>query len=156
GEQYTHVHDVPTIDLCEYHDYTQNGQPGGDQFNGFGVRVNQCAALNKPLFVGEAGLRPDRVGGTYDDRATKMLSKRTGEMNAGAVGFLAWNWEPLGSALDTFAIGAGDPALDSLRSSNPGTAMAATDGTFGGASEALGATFSAPMPPGSYSVCIKA
>ena len=63
------------IDLCEYHDYTPNEAVPGDQWNGLGVRIQQCAALGKPFFVGEAGIRPIDAGGTREDRADALRAK---------------------------------------------------------------------------------
>ena len=48
----------PTIDLCEYHDYQPTAPMPGDQCNGLQVRLDQCATLDKPLFVGETGIKP--------------------------------------------------------------------------------------------------
>ena len=49
GPRYQAVHAIPTIDLCEYHDYgaPDVGVPG-DEFNGLQLRIDQCDALNKP------------------------------------------------------------------------------------------------------------
>ena len=55
GSEYEDVHSVPTIDLCEYHDYQPNAAMPGDQWNGLQVRIDQCQALNKPLFVERRG-----------------------------------------------------------------------------------------------------
>ncbi len=118
GAQYQYVHDIPQIDLCEFHDY---GAPNvgipGDQFNGLQVRLNQCAAINKPLFVGEAGIIPDDVGGTLQDRADAFAAKMRAQFDAGVVGFLAWAWSSLGSTTNNYDVGPGDPALAALAGS---------------------------------------
>ncbi len=72
GSQYQDVHDLPNIDLCEVHDYSPTQAVPGDQWNGMGVRVDQCAALDKPLIVGETGIIPTRVGGDLEDRALRV------------------------------------------------------------------------------------
>lgn len=115
GAQYRYVHDLPNIDLCEYHDY---GSPAvgipGDQFNGLQVRIDQCSALDKPIFVGEAGIKPSEVGGTLQDRADAFEAKLEAQFDAGVAGFLAWNWSRLGSELDNYDVGPGDPAIEAL------------------------------------------
>jgi Fibronectin type III domain/Cellulase (glycosyl hydrolase family 5)/WD40-like Beta Propeller Repeat len=115
--QYQDVHDVSTIDLCEYHDYGSPSVPiPGDQWNGLQVRIDQCTALNKPIFVGEAGIIPNDVGGTFQTRADAFQAKLDAQFPAGVRGFLAWAWSPNSgpSTLNNYDIGAGDPALDSL------------------------------------------
>lgn len=152
GDQYKTVHDVPTIDLCEYHDYLNpTVSLPAEPFNGLVRRISQCGELNKPIFVGEAGIIPTGNGG-YAGRATLLTAKRVDQMAAGVVGFVAWNWVTTGSSLATYAIGAGDPALDALNLGS--TAMSATDGTLGGTSEGLTATVTAPSVPGTYEVCV--
>jgi Tol biopolymer transport system component len=118
GPRYQAVHAIPTIDLCEYHDY---GAPGvgmpGDEFNGLQLRIDQCNALNKPLFVGEAGIIPNDVGGTFQARADAFQEKLDAQFSSGVRGFLAWAWSPQNapvSTLDNYDIGPGDPALGVL------------------------------------------
>jgi mannan endo-1,4-beta-mannosidase len=119
GPRYQELHAIPTIDLCEFHDYgaPNDGIPG-DEFNGMQVRIDQCNALNKPLFVGEAGIKPTEVGGTLIDRANAFAAKRDAQFGAGVQGFLAWAWSPQdvpASTLDNYDIGPGDPAFGALR-----------------------------------------
>ena len=117
GAQYQSVHDVATIDLCEYHDY---GSPlvgiPGDQYNGLQVRIDQCDALDKPIFVGEAGIIPNEVGGTLQGRADAFQAKIDAQFAAGVKGFLAWAWSPssTSSTHDSFDIGPGDLSLGVL------------------------------------------
>jgi len=114
GPQYKDVHDIPTIDMCEYHDYGDPTTPlPGDQYNGFIVRVQQCNELNKPLFVGEVGIIPDQAGG-LQQRADDFAAKKGAMFGQGVVGFLAWAWSKNGSTSDNYDIGPGDPALDAL------------------------------------------
>ena len=113
GGQYQTVHDFPNIDMCEYHDY---GSPNvgipGDQFNGLQLRIDQCNALNKPIFVGESGMTPDDVGGV-GERAMAFARKMKAQFDAGVRGFLAWAWSPASvpSTLNSLDIGVGDPTL---------------------------------------------
>ena len=119
--EYQDVHRLPTIDLCEVHDYQPAAPIPGDQFNGMQVRLDQCRALNKPLFVGEMGIRPTDVGGTPDDpaaalaaRAAAFDAKLNAQFPAGVRGVLAWAWSALGSTTDNYDIGPGDPTLTVL------------------------------------------
>jgi mannan endo-1,4-beta-mannosidase len=114
GPQYKDVHAIPDIDLCEYHDYTPNQAIPGDQSNGLGQRIQQCAELGKPLVIGETGIRPIDVGGTLEDRAASLRSKIQTQTELGVDGIVAWNYSPAGSTLDDYDIGPGDPALQAL------------------------------------------
>jgi mannan endo-1,4-beta-mannosidase len=115
GDEYADVHSLSTIDLCEYHDY---GSPSvgipGDQWNGLQRRLDQCAALAKPLLVGELGIRPTEVGGTFQARAEAVDSKLCAQFTAGVAGELLWAWNKDGSLLDNFDIGPNDPVLGTL------------------------------------------
>ena len=115
GAQYQAVHDLPNIDLCEYHDYSPTQAMPGDQWNGLQVRLDQCATLNKPLFVGEVGIRANEVGGTLADRAAALLAKLESQSGAGVQGFLAWAWnnDGVGDPV-SYDIGPSDPLLDVL------------------------------------------
>jgi mannan endo-1,4-beta-mannosidase len=115
--EYKDLHSVPTIDLCEFHDYGAPLNPmPGDAFNGLAFRLQQCNELNKPLFVGETGIIPNDVGGTLEARAAAFNDKFAVQFGAGVVGELAWAWSALGSTLDNYDIGPGDPALAVLGS----------------------------------------
>ena len=118
--QYQDVHAISTIDLCEYHDYSPNSPMPGDQWNGLQFRIDQCNALNKPLFVGEVGIKPDSVGGTLEARAAALRAKLDAQFPAGVDGILAWAWIKDGSALDNYDIGPGDPVLEVLEFDNDG------------------------------------
>ena len=115
GSQYQALHALPNIDLCEYHDYDPTAAMPGDAFNGLALRVQQCGALDKPLFIGEVGLRPNDVGGTYESRVASLRAKLLAQRAAGIVGHVVWNWGPGPRALDAYDIGPGDPVLTLLR-----------------------------------------
>lgn len=114
GPDYQDLHSISTVDLCEYHDYGDPSAIPGDQFNGLQVRIDQCNALNKPLFVGEVGIIPNDVGGTLEARASVLEDKLFAQLGAGVDGALVWSWSSLGSTLDNFDVGPGDPVLDVL------------------------------------------
>lgn len=110
GGDYQTLHAVSTIDLCEYHDYGQPAAPiPGDEWNGLQVRIDQCNALNKPLFVGESGIHacgdPDgplcghpfcdapNVCYTKQQRADFFEAKMDAFLNTSAgVGYLIWTY----------------------------------------------------------------
>ena len=54
GTDYQDVMSVPTLDLCEYHDYQPGAMPG-DQWNGLLVRLDQCNARTSPLSSASSG-----------------------------------------------------------------------------------------------------
>jgi len=112
--EYKSVHDVPGIDLCEYHDFGASLVPiPGDEFNGLQVRINQCNELGKPLFIGEVGINPADVGG-FANRAAALAAKLAARRLAGVDGELVWAWNAFGSSPVTFDVGPGDPVLDTL------------------------------------------
>jgi mannan endo-1,4-beta-mannosidase len=115
NEDYEQVHAVDAIGLCEYHDYNAPTVPmPGDQWNGLQVRLDQCAELGKPLIVGETGIRPNDVGGTFEDRADAFRAKLDAQFEAGVAGELVWAWSSLGSTLGDYDVGPDDPVLDAL------------------------------------------
>lgn len=123
GAQFTdfkRVMSVPSIDLCEFHDYEYQHPMPGDQFNGLQFRLDQCNQLDKPLLVGELGVKPSQVGGTLKDRAAVVAGKVCAQLRAGVAGALLWAWDKDGSLIDNFDIGPSDPVLDVLTPwSNP-------------------------------------
>ena len=115
GDDYADVMNLPNLDLCEYHDYDTSSPVPGDQYNGLQRRLDQCDALGKPLIVGELGVRPQDVGGSYQDRANVVDAKLCGQFGAGVAGALLWAWDKDGSKLDDYDIGPNDPVLDVLQ-----------------------------------------
>ena len=146
GDEYQDLHDIPTVDLCEYHDYGSPTAPmPGDQFNGLQRRLTQCNALGKPLFVGETGIRPNDVPSNVQpnfplyDRANAFEAKFRAQFAAGVAGELVWAWDKDGSKEDDYDIGPGDQTLRTLtvwNSPSPGTierASVSATGTQGDA-----------------------
>jgi hypothetical protein len=115
GSAYKTLHATAGVDLCEYHDYSTVAMPG-DQWNGLATRISQCAALGKPVFVGESGVKTADVG-LITDRGSLFTQKVQTQMQAGVVGELLWDWRDAahgGSSTTGYEIGAGDPALAAL------------------------------------------
>ena len=106
--------------MCEFHDYGDPSAIPGDEFNGLQVRIDQCDALNKPLLVGELGIIPNDVGGTLQARADVLESKLSAQFAAGVDGALVWSWSSVGSLLNNFEVGPGDPVLDVLAATQGG------------------------------------
>ena len=125
---YQTVH-AGAVDICEYHDYHNETEPmPGDQWNGLQVRLNQCAALNKPLFVGEVGMlaniQPDGSASgpvtstTLAQRAQFFDAKLKAQFAAGVAGIALW---AKGDSSQSYDIGPGDPAEAVLKSYASGT-----------------------------------
>jgi len=103
GSDYQYVH-AGAIDLCEYHDYDDATHSiPNDGYNRLAQRITQCRALNKPLFVGEAGIVAD-VGdygqstGTINSTSLQLRAgffdaKMTAAFNSGLVGYAIWDKE---------------------------------------------------------------
>jgi endo-1,4-beta-mannosidase len=112
--EYKELHKLRGIDLCEYHDYHRPFVAiPGDRWNGLQVRIDQCRSLNKPLFVGESGIKPRGVGGLAQ-RAGAFAAKFVARRAKGVDGELIWAWNANGSRPDRFDVGPGDPILDML------------------------------------------
>ena len=109
GGEYASVHDLSTIDLCEYHDYLPDAMPG-DQWNGLGVRIAQCAGLGKPIFIGESGQKDLGLAA----RAARFESKFATQFGAGVAGELVWALRidsQGGSSTSNYDMGPGDPTV---------------------------------------------
>jgi endo-1,4-beta-mannosidase len=108
GGDYQKINAVSTIDVCEYHDY-------GHETEALPAHlvsdIAACNTLNKPLFVGEAGIKATSVGGTLAARAAAFDTKLTAMFKAGVRGFLVWSWNNSASTTDNWPVGPGDPAL---------------------------------------------
>ena len=115
GAEYSYVHSVPSIDLCEYHDYGSPNVPiPGDEFNGLLVRLNQCDALGKPLFVGEVGINPQDTFG-LEGRADAFHAKLNAQFTSFGIphvaGVIAWALNTDWSTLDDFDMSPRDPVI---------------------------------------------
>ena len=115
GDDYQRVYSVASLDLCEYHDYASpQSNPTGDGVNSLPRRIQQCAALGKPLFVGEMGIR---LSGSMaaPERAALFKARLNAQREAGVAGSLLWDWcDGSHRAYSGYEIGPGDPALLAL------------------------------------------
>ncbi|MCU1451792.1 MAG: hypothetical protein JWP02_3962 [Acidimicrobiales bacterium] len=117
GAQYQTLHQSPGIDVGSVHDYyAANVAMPGDQWNGIQVRVNQMAAVNKPLFVGEVGINAsDTSAGlpTLNQRRDYFKAKMDAQLGAGIVGYIPWRWAHTQDTANYY-IPDGDPSLTLL------------------------------------------
>ncbi len=101
GADYRYVH-AGAVDMCEYHDYGAASRSiPQDGANGLARTISQCRALNKPVFIGEAGIRADVgddgrstgkiTGGSLNLRAGFFDAKMTAAFRSGVVGYLIWD-----------------------------------------------------------------
>ncbi len=119
GEDYKSLHALASIDVCEYHDYNSPtvAMPG-DQWNGLQMRFNQCNSLNKPLFIGEAGIKSncsDAACYTPQQRAGFFNAKMNAFFGAGGVGYAIWSYRDKIVA-DPLDYGAADPLVPVMAS----------------------------------------
>lgn len=125
GTRYQYVHESPVIDVASYHDYGHDDELiPGDQWNGLRARLNQAASINKPLIIGEVGIKAQASLAdcmTFTQRRDKMKAKMDAQFPAGIQGFLIWNWwkdnQPSACAYETMTFG--DPAIDLLNNYFP-------------------------------------
>ncbi len=109
---YSYVH-AGAVDLCSYHDYgpPEAAMPG-DEWNGLAFRVEQAAALGKPLFIGEAGI--DKALG-LQQRASYFDAKIRAAFSNGIDGYLIWHGTADTGPHDAYDVHNGDPTDNVLR-----------------------------------------
>jgi mannan endo-1,4-beta-mannosidase len=109
GRDYLELYSLPTVDLCEYHDYDTLSPIAAGNEDGLRTRLAQCNLLGKPLFVGESGI-PLQAVPSLSARAALFASKFQAQFALGVVGEVVWNWNLYGSQAQ-FDVGPHDPAL---------------------------------------------
>ena len=111
GSAYQDVHSVAGIDLCEIHDY---GGPWNVTPPLLQLRINQCRALGKPLFIGEIGVKVQDAG-SLPGRASAIRAKLSAAFGAGVTGALVWDWANGDQgAYSGYEVQPGDPTLQVL------------------------------------------
>lgn len=108
GSDYQKINSVPTIDVCEYHDY---GHPTEALPAHLVADIAACNALKKPIFVGESGIKANSVGGSLADRAAAFNAKCAAMFKAGIKGFLVWSWNNAAPTTGNWPVGPGDPTI---------------------------------------------
>jgi len=111
GSAYQDVHSVPGIDLCEIHDYSGPSNAVAPLLQ---LRISQCRALGKPLFVGEIGVKVQDAGSPAN-RAAALRAKLSAAFAAGVAGALVWDWANGDQrAYSGYEVQPGDPTLQVL------------------------------------------
>lgn len=132
GPDFTAVYGVPDVDLAEVHDWgywgsDQSAMPGGEGSTPPAADSAACrarnapvgcsfalaAGLDKPLFVGEAGIQ----GRTPDERASRatlLRAKMDAAFGAGAAGYLVWSVNTAITDGYDVLIGDDDPLIGQL------------------------------------------
>jgi mannan endo-1,4-beta-mannosidase len=115
---YQTVMSDPSIDLCSFHDYYgATNTSAYNTYNGLNVRVQQCAALDKPIYVGEMGIHAGYCNGVLACRASYLHQKLAAAFTDQAmVGYVAWQFDQRGESAtsDDYVFGPGDPGLATL------------------------------------------
>lgn len=121
GTDYSTIHASQYLDICTTEDYgNATVAIPGDVWNGMQTRINQCAAVNKPLFVQELGIKLDaEAGGSTLTRASLYDAKLTAQFAAGVAGELLWDYV----APHDLAYGGGDPTGFDLGQGDPSLSM---------------------------------
>ena len=116
---YQYVHASAGIDVASVHDYGfDNVALPGDQWNGEQERLTQAAALDKPLILGEIGIRASDTTSctTTTRRAAELQNKIHAARAAGFSGTAVWNWVPptANEPGCNYDLSPGDPFLSQL------------------------------------------
>ena len=106
GSDYAGLYALPTVDVCEYHDYGHDATPLP---SAVADDIAACEVLGKPIFAGEVGIRAADAGGARA-RSRELLAKDQAQRAAGIAGFLVWSWSDSPRA-GSFEVGPGDPLL---------------------------------------------
>ena len=119
GSDYQTINASSGIDIASYHDYGSDSVAiPGDQWNGLQVRINQMAAINKPLMVGETGILASSDGTTGCDtltqRASQFQTKLSAMFSAGIVGFMPWDFTPGSTSGCSYDVNPSDPLISML------------------------------------------
>jgi endo-1,4-beta-mannosidase len=116
GPDYQTLNAVPTIDVCDYHDYGPPGQPlGSGGVNGLDAAITACHADDKPIMVAESGIAVESPT-QLKERAQAFRAKFVAQFAAGVVGELLWSWVNASTYVqpetpEDYGIGPGDPSL---------------------------------------------
>jgi endo-1,4-beta-mannosidase len=118
GPNYSRVNGLPTVDVASFHDYTgaanADGTWGGG--NGLDDSAARAAALRKPIYVGECGIKSTTapVNGHLAARAGYFGAKMAAQFGyRNLAAYLIWQFDLRGEAAtgDGYVLGPKDPAL---------------------------------------------
>jgi mannan endo-1,4-beta-mannosidase len=115
---YQRVMSDPSIDLCSFHDYYgATNATAYNAYNGLNMRIKQCAALNKAIYVGEMGIHfnASPCNGSLTCRASYLNRKLAAAFGMqGTVGYVPWQFDDRGYISDDYVYGPRDPGLTTL------------------------------------------
>lgn len=92
GANYSNLYSISTIDILEIHDYGREATPLP---NFISQRIADAVALNKPIFVGEAGIQTgcaQRSCFTLQQRANLFRAKMEAFFGQNGNGYLIWSY----------------------------------------------------------------
>jgi mannan endo-1,4-beta-mannosidase len=87
GGDYRWIHSIPTIDILEFHDYNEETASFPADL---AQRVQDSIALNKPLFLGEAGI--SLTDFSMEQRAALFDAKMRAAFDNGVSGYMIWSY----------------------------------------------------------------
>ncbi len=110
---YAYVSASPGIDVLSYHDYYQTSPLGSANWQSIDYRLQQAAALHKPIIAGEVGIQAGPGPGcmTLAQRNADIVSKEQAQLQAGGSGSLVWDWVPDGATSCSYDVEPQDPLL---------------------------------------------
>jgi hypothetical protein len=109
---YRNLHSLPNIDLLEYHDY---GADGSATPSWLATREQDAIALNKPLFIGEAGIQSSVGLSTRANEFQAKMSAFFGATKADA-GYMIWSYrnQTINNGDDGYNFLPGDPLVNAV------------------------------------------
>ncbi len=119
--EYRALHALPTIDIAEYHDYHEERAafPNADTFNSLSTRFSDVMTLDKPIMIGEAGIKSGCVGTdcySQNERAELFRQKMNEFFSRGGAAYLLWSYrDHWQSPLREFDFTYYDPLINVVR-----------------------------------------
>lgn len=108
SQYYRTIHAISTIDLLEYHDYGRDTVAFPSQL---AARFSDSIALNKPLFIGEAGILS-----SAGNRAGLFQAKMDAFFQQGGAAYLIWSYDINIGTHDDYKFSFTDPLAQVVKS----------------------------------------
>jgi endo-1,4-beta-mannosidase len=115
GDDYKRLHEIPTIDIVEAHDYHAEREALPEKI---AMDMEVARAIGKPFFVGEAGIAAPlpQHPFSFEERAALFDAKLEAAFERGASGYLVWSFYDLtGGNWQGWDFGPGDPLAAVLK-----------------------------------------
>lgn len=109
---YATVYELPGIGYVDYHDYDQEQN---DLPHPFAERVALAQRINKPIIIGESGIR-----GNVEGRDSLFASKMNSFFDSGGDVYLLWSYGDSYITNDNFNITSQDPVARVIREASKG------------------------------------